>query len=174
MSAIGPYTPSYDYRFMYDQPDLRGIITPKIRGNNILSFLSNNKGFDKFLALVKTAKLEGMLCDMKNALTIFVPRDESIDLPIEYFQTMSIHTAKMIVLFSTLFKSLNFTVLSSSPSIRFNTKLPSNLLKVITINGKTTLHGCTTITKPDILLDNGIVHIVDNLLVPEAMAVQIF
>ena len=186
MVSLGPYTESYEFRHMYVEPEKckRNNVNSKkssvYYGNSIMGFIDqsiDNKGekaFSKFAALIKTANMEDQLSEMQANVTMFITPDEYLKFPIEFFINMDIGLARKIVNFSTLNRKIDFLLLSSSPHQQFITRYPANKLNTVTINNSTTIHGCTKILKSDINLNNGMIHVVNNLLVPDSMASYVY
>ena len=105
MTAIGPYTESYDMRHQWDFVDLRGepkcFQAPK---NSVMDALNNIPDFSIFRKLVLTARLQDFFSGPYLLSTVFVPSDIEFKkkYPEETFDNIDIGQARKIVLFSTL------------------------------------------------------------------------
>lgn len=172
MTANGPNTQSYNYTHMFWKGDLRGP-RPKLytSPNTIMSVLENNYDFSIFCYIVKLARFEGLFNDCQADVTLFVPSDIEIrkNTPdmINIIENMDEATAKNIVLFSTLNRKIDYDLLSQSPMKYVFTQNNTNKLLLETYDNVTYLNrGNAKIIRPDINLGNGMIHIVNNLLIP--------
>lgn len=169
MVSIGPYIQSHDYTHMFDIPDYRKPLTQfNTRAGSIMGLLQHNKDFSKFKFLVELANMEGILDDPQANCTVFVPSD--VYLKDKYsdslFVNMDRGTAKKIVQYSIIDRRIGYELLSASPAIYYFTRLKATpKLLCETVNGQTKLNGCAVIVKPNVPLNNGLIHVVDNLLI---------
>jgi hypothetical protein len=158
---------------MYDMGDLRGP-KPKftLNSNSIMSFLENNTEFSKFCYIVKLSRLEGLFNDCQADATLFVVADlyiNKIDNIEQILANMDESTARSIILFSTLNRKINYDLLSQSPIKYIYTQNTTNKMLFETINNITYLNkGNAKIIKYDINLQNGMIHLIDNILIPES------
>ena len=84
-------------------------------------------------------------------------------------ENMDESTAKSIVLFSTLNRKINLDLLSQSPMKYVFTQNTTNKLLLETYENITYLNrGNAKIIRPDINLSNGMIHIINNILIPES------
>ena len=170
MTAIGPYTESRNYRFMFNLPDLRGA-TPHVSGcpNTVLEYLrKNNQDYSGFLHIIKTAEMEDIFAQPQFWRTVFVPADKYLDM--EAVKNIDQGTAKSIINFSTLSRNIDGALLAATPASYFMTEyktLPQ--LLVTNISGITQLNGCANVVKFDVKLSNGLIHVIDRPLVPYAV-----
>lgn len=167
MTASYPYSESRNYTFMYDLQDLRGP-PAEITGcpNTVLGYLQTNREeFSGFLHIIKMAEMEDMFAQKQFQQTVFVPSDKYLN--IQEVKKIDQDTAKNIINFSTMNRFINEELLTASPASYFVTRykhLPQ--LLVTNISGITQLNGCANVTKFDISLSNGLIHLVDHLIVP--------
>ncbi len=175
MVSMGPYTESYNNTHMFNMPDLNVpfsgfAYTP----GSIFGYISENKDFSKFMFLITKAKLESYLNEDQANLTLFVPSDKLLkNIDENVLANIDLATARHIILFSSLNRKIDYDLLSASPMAYFITKNPTNKILVENLHGRTILNGCSTIVKPNIELGNGMIHIVDNLLLPPLMTIDI-
>jgi hypothetical protein len=174
MTANGPSTQSLNYTHMYDMGDLRGSRPkPYINPGSILGFLENNSDFSIFFYIVKLSKLDGLFNDCQADATLFVPSDTHIRQKIQHIDNILLNmeedTARSIVLFSTLNRRIDYNLLSQSPIKYIFTQNTTNKMLFETYNNITYLNKRNAqILKHDINLDNGMVHIIDNILIPDS------
>lgn len=188
MVSIGPTFESRNYTFMYNLPDInyndnyndkyntktytstkKMINKPISHGNTILDFLYKNSNmFSGFLHIVQIAEMEPFLQSPKFRKTVFIPSDEYLDL--EEVRKISQGTAKCILKYSMLSRIINKQLLKLSPSYYLITDYkPCPRLPVYNISDITTLDDTTKIMQFDIHVSNGLIHIVDRILVPSVL-----
>jgi hypothetical protein len=167
MTSIGPYSQSYNFTHMFDIPDLRGESECKYPKDTIMGILSN-KNLSKFRYIVKLARMDGILSHPQSDFTLFVPSDNHIkDLHDSIFVNMDVSVARHIVKSSMLDRKITSNLLQDSPASYFKTKNPINSLFVTNISGTTYINDSATVISFDNIASNGIVHVIDKLLIPE-------
>lgn len=172
-----------NYRHMYDVADLHSVEESKVvptKGTILHAIMSNND-FSFFQDLVKRGKMEEYLNDPVLTATLFLPTDRSFErLPSHVIRQLESKSPRDVVAFHILKAPVSII---SMKGIRqyFETVHPrENLL----IEGRTPMpkighrHQSTSVTpsinyepsiiEPDILMENGIIHIINSPLVPEA------
>lgn len=167
MTASFPYNESRNYTFMFDLQDLREPIA-QVRGcpNTVLEYLKkNDTKFSGFLHIIKKAKMEDIFAQPQFFRTVFVPTNDYLDM--EVVKNIDQGSAKSIINFSTLQRTIDKELLTASPASYFISEYkPLPQLLVTNISGVTQMNGCAKIIDFDIRLDNGIIHVIDSPLVP--------
>lgn len=155
MTYVGPYS---EATLMYEpsEPDhVEDVATP----GTILDFVRKNS--PNFLFLIKKANLLNLYNSTQQKHTLFLPL--SCILPNKYIDP---NTAFKICKFSTIPGNITTTMLSSSFNFVIYSLLPTENLNIqntklgIKIQNRILLHG-------DIMCTNGIIHFIDNILIPE-------
>ena len=170
MVSISPNSESYDYSHMYNMGDNRGpapllLIDP----NSIMGFLTMYNNFSKFAYIVRLARLESLFNDQQADVTLLLPSDSENNISENMLKNMDESTARSIVLFSTINRKINYELLSQSPAKYVFTQNTSNKLYIETFNNTTYLNNRQSqIIKPDILMNNGLIHIISNFLIPDS------
>lgn len=168
MTSNMPYTETYDFSHMYNSQDLRTPNTGiKVRKNSLLEFFQQNE-FTKYNYILQISRLENMFNNTQANITVFAAKDNDIKLPIEVIMNMDILTARNIILFGILDNKIDYNILSQSPiKYVYTRNNRCKKLLVETYNDQTFLNGRDIkIVKKDITLDNGIVHIITDLVIP--------
>jgi len=168
MVSIGPNSQSYNFTHMWDIADLRGH-NPKKQDcpNSIMEAINTHPDFTKFRYMVKLAKLEGILSDPQANFTIFVPSDRALqDLGDALFINMDSATARHIVKSSMIDRKIPSELLEHSPASYFMTKDSPNRLFITNISGRTYINNNINVIHKNMILANGIIHIIDALLRP--------
>jgi len=169
MSSIGPYTQSYDFRHMYSFVDSRPhTIQTFTNPNSISGFILRNPKTTKFAEIVKKAGLIEQLNDPQLKVTMFIPTDEYLSKL--NVNDIDIGLARQIIHLSTLNYVIGKNILAASPVSQYITKSYKQLY-ITNIRGKTQINQCAIITEFDIKLDNGLVHLTNNILTDD---LQIF
>ena len=168
MTSSGPYSQSYNFTHMFDFNDYNGPL-PKVLPcpNSLLSIVNNNPDFSIFKFMVYRARLESFLNSIQANFTIFIPSDKHLLRKVDkdIFTNMDILTARSIVKTSMLNDRISSEVLGDSPAAYYYTTEPSNRLFITNINGDTIINDYIKIIKKDVLLSNGIVHVIDGLII---------
>lgn len=168
MTAIGPYTKSYDFTHMAFIPDIRGNKPPReYRTGSMVDILSSNPDFSKALYMLKLAKLDTIYDEPQANFTLFVPSNAAIaKIPDEVFVNMDRATARHITMSSSMLNKITGTLLEDSPASYFLTTNRQNKLFISNVNRQTYVNNCLKVIKKDIIADNGVIHVIDGLIWP--------
>ena len=176
MVSLQGYHEPNDLQYQYTPNPIRKNITKlNTSPESILGLLHDNTDFSIFYNLVIRAELYGRLNDIQANFTMFVPSNEYLLLqyPPEFFENMDQYTAREIVLFHTLNKKVSYEMLSSSQAMYLNTMMDdsiySRLLCEWCLKSGVRLHSDTYIKVPNIYRKNGLIHVVDNVMIPPAL-----
>jgi hypothetical protein len=149
----------------YDIQDYRSINNNKIAPKNTLLSLLFDNGFSYYASLVDTAGLNGFFADEQAMFTLFVVKDD--DIP-ERLKRIIINadknTALSIINYSTIQKPINQRSLKSSTCYYIDTRYNKDRLFITNYNGQTLINNSKVIDC--MVLDNGMVYVVDKLLIP--------
>lgn len=169
MVSIGPYTQAYDMKHMYDFVDLRGKRKPcDYNTNTLMGIIGNNPDFTIFTKIVKKAGYTGKLSDKQADFTIFVPSDSELKNKYsqQFLDNIDDGLSRQILAFSMMNRKIDQQLLQSSPVSIFPTLDRSSSMYVNTVSDITMLPNCTKVIHWNHPAENGIVHVIDNLLVP--------
>lgn len=170
MVSMMPYSESRDSKFMYDLLDLRGPKpSPTIRENTIYDFLLKNKHkFSKFIHILKVSEMENLFNDIEFDKTLFLPINEGI--PDEIYNNMDKNLAINIIKFSCLNRKIDKNIMKRSPYVYMMTNYRySPRLLVTNMNDITELNGESNIIYYDLNFKNGMIHIIDKILIPSSL-----
>lgn len=172
MVSNAPNTQSYNFTHMFSMTDLRGPL-PVVKScpNTILSFIENNSDFSIFLHLINLSNYKEILNEKQANFTLFLPSDKELlkKFNKNIFINIDPTTAWYIVRSSILRDRIPSEILEDSPSSFYYTDIRSNRLYITNINNQTYINNCIKIIRKDILLNNGIIHIIDSLIDPEIL-----
>ena len=169
MVSYGPDSQSYLFTHMFSFVDYRKDTPPElcIDKDSVYGFIHLSPSLSKFRQIIQRANMNGFLNDIQANVTLFVPTDEALSgLPDGYIDNMDDGLARQIVAASTLPQQIDRHLLTSSPVCYLYTKNPEMRMYVTNINSQTRLNNCATVTRYDIIRNNGIIHLVDTLIAP--------
>lgn len=169
MVSITPGYPAQDFQQMYNFQDLRNLSGKKckIKDNSLTGILNTIPDFSIFAEIVDKARLTGILSDIQSNYTLFVPSNSYLKKKYskEYIDNIDIGLARRLVNFSMMNRVIDKSLLQSSPVSIFPTIDRSNSMKIDTISGTTRLPNCVSVIHWNHPADNGLIHVVDGLLV---------
>jgi uncharacterized surface protein with fasciclin (FAS1) repeats len=155
---------------MYDFVDYRNLNETKIclDKESIFGYIYSNPNTSKFRKIIEKAMFSGQLNDIQGNFTIFIPEDKYLKhIPEDFFKNMDTSFAKEILYSSILNGKINKEILTFSPVSFFNTKNPVMKLYVTNISNKTKLNNTSDVIEFDINKNNGIIHLINNILIPD-------
>lgn len=168
MTTTGPYTQSLNRTHMFSFVDYRGkseiINCPA--GNSIMNHIDTHPQLTKFRKVVNRAGMNAQLSQNEANFTLFTPLDQYLKQPDSYFDNMDDGLARQILSASLMDRKIDGYLLQSSPVSYFTTKNPHMRMYITNISDQTRLNQSANVVKFDIPADNGIIHFIDNLIVP--------
>ena len=182
MTSIAPNSQPSNYTHMFDIPDLRGKL-PKMESNKVLTIPENgvyvcketisgvintHPDFKRFKYILKLSGLEGIYGDIQTNRTIFVGSDMFLNKKISenIYTNMDRATARNIIIGGSLNRRIPSSILNDSPASYFNTIDPNNRILITNNLDNIKLNSNINVIHKDIICANGIIHVIDNLLIP--------
>ena len=134
-----------------------------------LGVIQKTPDFSIFAHILKLSGMEEKLASGNANVTIFVPSNQFLvqKYTKEYFEKLDRGDALNIILFSTMNRILNKKILQSSPTSLYPTKYRSHYMPVFNGEYDTFLQTHTKVIHWNYKVDNGIIHVVDDLLSPK-------
>lgn len=169
MTYCGPYSQSYNFTHMFDVKDVRGPYPKSVAcKGSLLDIIEHHPDFTIFNFMVERAQLKQILNEKQANFTLFIPSDKALELKDneDVFTNMDILTAKTIVKASSLNNRIPSEILEDSPNAWYYTMSEQNRLCITNVSGNTYINGDMKIIYKDIIATNGIIHVVDNLIIP--------
>ena len=171
MVSMNPGVQAYDFRHMYNFIDLqkKKKETCPFEENTLMGIIGNNSDFTIFTNIVKKARYQGKLSEKQADYTIFVPSDTELRKKYDqkFLDNIDDGLARQILAFSMMNRKIDQRLLQSSPVSIFPTIDRSNSMHISTVSGITLLPNYTKVIHFNHPANNGIVHVIDNLLIPE-------
>jgi len=171
MTSNGPYTQSYNVTHMFDIPDLRGSLPKKAYcPNSIMDIIDKHPDMTYMRHMLNISNLADLYGKQQANFTLFVPSDQMLGKEAEnLFINMDDSSARHIVKSSTLNRKITSDILEYSPSIFMLTQDSPNRLFITNLKGRTYINNEATIIHKDMQASNGIIHVIDKLIIPETL-----
>ena len=172
MVSFAPGVQPYNFTHMWSFEDLnysgKG---PKpqfcLEKNSVFGYIYNNRNFSRFRGIVEKAGLLAQLSELQADCTLFVPEDRNLQgIPDKFFIDLDDGLARQIVNASILNRRIGSELIKSSPCAYYYTRNPDMKMYVTNIGGKTTINEDLRITEFDRCFSNGVIHIIDGLIIP--------
>jgi uncharacterized surface protein with fasciclin (FAS1) repeats len=165
--------PDLDFTFLYDNiKDEK----EKILKNSLLYIIENEERLTMFRYMVKLSNLDWYFNDIQTCATVFIPTDEYISRKYPgMVENLDVNTAYKIVTYSIVPKKVSKKGLLYSGMFYLDTKCKTTRLMIDSTNGEHNIIinknkiGQVNILQTDIQAINGIIHIIDSLLIPETL-----
>ena len=164
--------PDLDFTFLYDKQNKE----EKVLENSLLYILENEKRLSMFRYMVKLSNLDWYFNDIQTNATVFIPTDEYILRKYPgMVENLDINTAYKIVTYSIVPKRVSKKGLLYCGMFYLDTKCNTTRLMIDSTNGEHNIIinknkvGQVNILQTDIEASNGVIHIVDSLLIPETL-----
>lgn len=137
------------------------------------NLLETAKSAGNFKTLIKVAEAAGLLDTIEHAdsLTVFAPTDDAFNkLPQSTFDELlqDIPKLKRIVAYHAVFgdvRSDDLAQIDEAPTVE------GSILAIESSDGKVKVNNANVL-KTDILADNGVIHVIDEVLVPTMVTVE--
>jgi uncharacterized surface protein with fasciclin (FAS1) repeats len=129
--------------------------------NSIMDYLE--KKHKKFAFIAKLAKLDWYLSDIMLRSTLFLPLEESINENI--LLNMDINTARRIIKYHLMTGLFPFKVINTSPYQELQSTIKGSTITCILYNNLYVLNNDNPIIHVDINLNNGLIHIIQKMLI---------
>ena len=170
MTSNTPATQAYNFTHMFDQPDLRTCSSnkkPVYSQNSMMSIIDKHPDFTKFKYMIQLSDFQEIFDDSQTNFTVFIPSDDTLQkIGKNVFTNMDRTTARSIINASILNHRIPSEILADSPASYFATRHKYDRLFITNINGRTYLNNCVNVIHKDWIASNGIIHVIDGLIVP--------
>lgn len=136
--------------------------------NTISGYISSEPNYKCFKWMISLADMELKMGNEQFNSTLFLVNDENLlkQLGEEFFTNMNKHQAIHILEAHLLNRRIHKKTLESQRLSKIYTKNSQTELMFLNNFGKITINNLATLVKEDIDLKNGVIHIIDKLLVP--------
>jgi hypothetical protein len=169
MSAIGPYSQSYDFRHMYEFSDLRGQEIRKYNANSISGYIMSKPEFSLFALILEKSGLSSFYDNIQEDATLFIVSDANLEEYRDRIRSLDRQNAMNIIKKSTLDKRIPLELLRAMYTGIYPTKgkYHTLLIECEYSSGKIKIDRYSTVIEGNIECGNGLIHIVDKMIIPE-------
>ena len=169
MAYLSPVIPGLDLSYTYSPlRPLGNLGVTEPNPGTLWDFLNEHADFKIFRHIVETARMEGLFNDPSSTFTVFLPLDRELlqSYSMNVFKNIDQSTAMGIVNFSTLLQKVSIADIQNSSCLKMNTRLRGQDLYLKTTREGTSINGDVKILRPDVMVNNAIVHITSDLCKP--------
>lgn len=171
VSNQGAWQPA-NMTHMYDFLDInppscrngKDVLSVKVDEDTLFGFLVKNPQFSKMAEIVIKSKMELLLSQKQSDFTFFITPNERLeDVNVKF---IDVGLAKQIVKMSLLDNRIPMRVLRESPCRYLYTKNEEQRLFVTCLYDEVVINNNAKVIMSDKNVSNGIIHVVNNLLIP--------
>ena len=168
MTSCGPDIQNYNYTHMYSFVDYRRDVNKIcITPGTMYEYLVKSGNFTKFNKIIRRANIIEKLNEPQNNCTLFAPSDNYLtNIREEFFDTIDVGMARQIFDASVIDRKITKNLITSSPVSYYYTRNDKMRMYVINIDDITKINNSVKIIKYDINVNNGLIHIIDGLIIP--------
>lgn len=143
--------------------------TKPVAAGNIVELAASNKNFSKLVAAVKAADLVGALSSTR-PITLFAPTDAAFaKLPAGTLEKLLKPENKMALQKVLLYHVIDGAVMAADVKSGKVNSAEGSALNIVASKGSVTVGGAKVL-KADNVASNGVVHVIDKVLIPPSLA----
>jgi uncharacterized surface protein with fasciclin (FAS1) repeats len=169
MTSCSPNTQPQNYTHMMRFQDYSGekfIVEDK---NSIYGLLLNHPDFTLFTSILEKSDLYKVYNDSQANFTLFAVSDKYLKPIKNQICQLDLAMSRHIIEASTILRRIPSELIEDSPVSYFYTKDPNNKLFITNISGQTYINNDIKVITKDILANNGIIHCIDKLIIPDVI-----
>ncbi len=162
-------TPLPEQTYFWDDVEFgSGSVTP----TTVYGIISNSPDHTTLASLIDLAMLDGALSDPEGTFTVFAPNDAAFaSLPIETVAQLTDDPTGLLAQ-TLLYHVLGSVVLSTDLSNGQQAATLQGENITVTIDGLDVLINNALVLDADLMADNGVVHVIDAVLLPSILSVS--
>lgn len=169
MTSCYPNWQSQNYTHMFDIPDLRGPLPKEVLcPGSLADIIDKTPELSAFNFILRRSGFLPRYNELQANFTLFLPSDAYIK-DVNFIKNMDIGTAISIVRNCTVDNIITKDVIQENPYFEIITHNDPNNLSLQTISGITQICPHINFVKYNIRAKNGMIHIVDKLIVPDVI-----
>ena len=177
MTSNAPNSQPQNYTFLFEKQNYRTACKPIVPNkNSLLDIINNSPDLTVFKNIVRVGKYQEILDSPQSNFTIFAPSDQAIlgttngmrDRDNIISGDVDVGLAYSVLKASILNNKITSELLEYSP---FTYLIPidkTNRLFIKNINGMTVINNNITVLVKDIICENGVIHIIDDIIIPRS------
>jgi len=150
------------------------LVPPMQKSNTIADIAVANSEFSILVEALMKADLVGAVADEEAELTVFAPTNDAFvallsDLGVGSLDEVPVETLTDILLYHVIGSKAMSTDLSSGYYPTLSTYSGNNLSMYVMVDGGVYINKNTMVTAADIEADNGVIHVVDKVILPPSV-----
>ena len=140
----------------------------------LVDIVETAKGAGSFATLLKAATAAGLVDTLKGAgpFTVFAPTDAAFaKLPAGKLDSLlaDLPTLKSVLLYHVVSGKVTAAQVTSLTTAK---SVEGSAISIAVKDGKVVLNGSSTVTATDVMASNGVIHVIDTVILPPAMAAK--
>lgn len=151
------------------------VLVPAMQKSNTIADIAvANSDFSILVEALMKADLVGAVADMGAELTVFAPTNDAFtallsDLGASSLDDIPVETLKSILLYHVIGSKAMSSDLESGYYPTLSTSNGNNMSMYIMVGDGVTINNSTNVTAADIEADNGVIHVVDKVILPPSV-----
>ncbi|WP_321368905.1 fasciclin domain-containing protein [uncultured Draconibacterium sp.] len=151
------------------------VLVPEMQKSNTIADIAvANSEFSILVEALMKADLVGAVADSEAELTVFAPTNDAFaallsDLGATSLDDIPVETLTNILLYHVVGSKAMSTDLASGYFPTLATFSSNNISMYINVGDGVSINGSTMVTTPDIEADNGVIHVVDKVILPPSV-----
>lgn len=150
------------------------LVPPMQKSNTIADIAVANSEFSILVEALMKADLVGAVANMEAELTVFAPTNDAFmallsDLGASSLDEIPVETLTNILLYHVIGSKAMSTDLSSGYYPTLSTFSDNNISMYIMVGDGVSINNSTMVTAADIEADNGVIHVVDKVILPPSV-----
>lgn len=150
------------------------LVPPTEKSNTIADIAVANSEFSILVEALMKADLVGAVADKEAELTVFAPTNDAFvallsDLGANSLDDISVETLSNILLYHVIGSKAMSTDLTSGYYPTLSTFSGNNISMYVQVDGGVSINNSTMVTAADVEADNGVIHVVDKVILPPSV-----
>ncbi|WP_346855560.1 fasciclin domain-containing protein [uncultured Draconibacterium sp.] len=150
------------------------LVPPTEKSNTIADIAVANSEFSILVEALMKADLVGAVADKEAELTVFAPTNDAFvallsDLGANSLDDISVETLSNILLYHVIGSKAMSTDLTSGYYPTLSTFSGNSISMYVQVDGGVSINNSTMVTAADVEADNGVIHVVDKVILPPSV-----
>ncbi len=150
------------------------LVPESLQSNTIADIAAANSEFSILVEALMKADLVGAVADSEAELTVFAPTNDAFsallsDLGASSLDDIPVETLTEILLYHVIGSKAMSTDLSTGYLPTLSIFSDNNMSVYVKVDNGVHINGSTMVTTPDIEADNGVIHVVDKVILPPSV-----
>jgi transforming growth factor-beta-induced protein len=150
------------------------LVPPTEKSNTIADIAVANSEFSILVEALMKADLVGAVADKEAELTVFAPTNDAFvallsDLGANSLDDISVESLTNILLYHVIGSKAMSSDLTSGYYPTLSTFSGNNISMYVQVDGGVSINNSTMVTAADVEADNGVIHVVDKVILPPSV-----